>query len=352
MGTEDTHERTYGGLRDFTHRVLIVAAIAIVFLFLWQIARALLFIFISILLAVLWRGLAGLVTRLLPTSIRWGLLLVAMLSLGLIALFIWFAGARINEQLSQLIQTLPNSINNLKQTLAEYAWARYLLEYIVPSQLNSGQQISLVSRVTGAASTAATVLVDMVVVLFMTIYFAVDPDVYVRGILSLVPKNKYDRIRDVFDASSQTLQHWLLGQALAMIIVGTLTAVGLWVAGVPLAFVLGVIASALDFVPYLGPIAAAVPGTLIALSRSPMTAVYALIVYLIVHQLENHVVVPLVQKETVWLPPALVILAVVVFGLLFGLLGLLVATPLTAVVVVWIKMLYVHDILHKPTDPG
>jgi predicted PurR-regulated permease PerM len=352
MAIQNTDRQLYAGLRGFTYRVLIVAAIAVLFLFLWQIMNALLFAFIGILLAVLWRGLAGLICRFLPIPIRWALLIVAIFVLALFISFMWFAGPRVNEQLGQLIQKLPSSIGNLKQTLQNYAWGQYLLEHVVPLQLSAGQGISLFSHVTGAATTLATVLADMLVVLFTAIYFAINPDVYVRGILSLVPEDRADRIREVFDASARMLQYWLLGQAVAMVTVGTLVAVGLWLAGVPLAFLLGVIAGLLDFVPYLGPIAAAIPGILIGLTESPTTAVYAMLVYLIVQQLENHLIVPLVQRETVWLPPALVILAVVMFGLLFGVLGLLVATPLTAVAVVWVKMLYVQDILGKPINTG
>jgi predicted PurR-regulated permease PerM len=238
----------------------------------------------------------------------------------------------------------------VKELLKRYTWSRYLVERLASTQLSEGQQLSLVSHVTGAASTVVSVVVDAIVVLFSALYFGISPDIYVRGIISLVPENRSDRMREVFEASSQTLRYWLMGQAVAMLTIGTTVAIGLWIAGVPLAFLLGVIAGLLDFIPYLGPTAAAIPGILIGLTESPLTGVYALLVYLVVQQLENHLVVPLVQKQTVWLPPALVVLAVIVFGLLFGVLGLLVATPLTAVIVVWVKMLYVHDILGKPVD--
>jgi predicted PurR-regulated permease PerM len=344
-------ESTGGQLRGFTHRVLIVAVIAVLFLFLWQIVHALLFAFIGILLAILWRSLAGVITRFVPVPMHWALLIVAVFGAGLLTAFIWFAGPRFSEQLNQLTQTLPSSVENLRQSLMKYAWGRYLLEHAVPAQLTSGQRLSLFSRVTGAASTIVAVLANLVVVLATAIYFAINPDVYVRGILALIPKDKSDRMREVFDASARTLRHWLLGQALAMLTVGILTTIGLWIAGVPLAFLLGVIAGLLDFVPYVGSIGAAIPGILLGLAQSPMTGVYASIVYLAVQQVEGQLVVPMVQKRTVWLPPAMVILAVVVFGLLFGLLGVLVATPLTAVATVWIRMLYVHDVLGRRVEP-
>jgi len=178
----------------------------------------------------------------------------------------------------------------------------------------------------------------------------IDPDLYVRGILQLVPESKSSRIADTIDATGRTLRYWLLGQGISMLFVGILTTVGLWLAGVPLAFLLGVIAGILEFVPFLGPVAASIPGILIALTEGWTVALYALLVYVIVQQIENRLIVPLVQWKAVALPPALVILAVVALGLLFGLLGVLVATPLTAVTMVWVKRLYVEDVLGKRTD--
>ncbi len=181
------------------------------------------------------------------------------------------------------------------------------------------------------------------------IFFMADPSLYIRGLLLLVPERRSSRIAETIDATAQTLRYWLLGQGVSMFFVGVLTAVGLWLAGVPLAFLLGVIAGILEFVPFLGPVAATIPGVLIAVTEGWTVALYALLVYVIVQQIENRLLVPLVQWKAVSLPPALVILAVVALGLLFGVLGVLVATPLTAVLMIWIQKLYVEDVLGKNT---
>ena len=170
---------------------------------------------------------------------------------------------------------------------------------------------------------------------------------YKRGILLLIPKSKSLRISEVLDESVSTLGYWLWGQVIMMVFVGLMVAVGLWIVGVPLAFVLGIISAILEFVPIIGPVVGAVPGILIAITGGWVQALYAALVYLIVQEIEANVLAPLIQKITVEVPPALVVLAVVAFGSLFGFLGVFVATPLTALIIVWVRMLYVEDALGK-----
>jgi predicted PurR-regulated permease PerM len=114
-----------------------------------------------------------------------------------------------------------------------------------------------------------------------------------------------------------------------------------------MALVLGVIAGLLDFVPYLGALAGSLPGILLALTLGPSQALYAGLMYVLAQQLESHLVTPLIQQQAVKLPSALPIVAVVTFGLLFGLPGVLLTTPLTVVVMVLVQQLYVKDVLGK-----
>ena len=144
-----------------------------------------------------------------------------------------------------------------------------------------------------------------------------------------------------------------MGQFLAMLFVGVATTIGLMLIGAPLALVLGLIAALLDFVPIVGPIAAAVPGILLALTAGPSTALYAALVYLVVQQLEGNLITPLVQQKMISLPPVLVLFAVVSAGLLLGIPGVIVATPLALLIMVLVRMLYVQDVLGKEvTIPG
>jgi predicted PurR-regulated permease PerM len=343
----DSNDRNRQTLGWFARRVLVVVVIVVFVLLAWRIINALLLAFIGVLFAVLWRGLASPISRHTSIPIEWALLIVALVLALLIGLFVWFAGPPINDQLSQLTKTLPSSIKQIEETLNRYVVGRYILDYIQQAQLPAGKGGSVISGITGIASTLYEIVADILLVIVCAVYFSVNPDVYRRGILLLIPKNRVARVADVLDQTVHTLRYWLLGQVALMVFVGVLVTVGLWLVGIPLAFVLGLISGLLEFIPIIGPVAGAIPGVLIALTGGWVKAAYAIAVYLLVQQVENHVLVPLVQRAAVSVPPALVVVAVVAFGLLFGFLGVFVATPLTAVGLVWVEMFYVQDVLGR-----
>ena len=134
-----------------------------------------------------------------------------------------------------------------------------------------------------------------------------------------------------------------------MVLVFVLTGLGLWAIGVPAALALALLAGLAEFVPIVGPIVAAVPALLIALSAGWQTALWTLLLYLAIQQVEGNVIQPLVQHRVVSLPPAITVFAVVAFGLLFGSLGVLFATPLAVVVFVAVWTLWVRETPGEPT---
>jgi predicted PurR-regulated permease PerM len=352
MGVAMTPGDTNGDSRETLGRVarhtLVVVAIIGLALLVWRIIDALLLAFVGVLLATVFRGLAGLISRHTPIPIGGAMILVAILLVVLIGLFVWFAGPPINDQLSQLTKTLPASLNNIKETMQQSVVGRFVLDYA--ERAGTVPTGGLFSGVTGIASTAYNVLVDVILVIVSAIYFSVNPGVYRRGVLLLVPRSRTARVAEVLDRTGHTLQCWLLGQLMLMVSVGVLVTVGLWLIDLPLAFLLGTIAGVLEFVPVIGPLAAAVPGILIALTGGWIMALDTALVYLAVQQVENHILTPLVQRTTVDVPPALVVLAVVAFGYLFGLIGVFVATPMTAVALVWVRLFYVEDVLGKSVN--
>ncbi len=147
------------------------------------------------------------------------------------------------------------------------------------------------------------------------------------------------------------LGRWLIGKAISMLIIGTVTSVSLYLLNIPLALVLGLIAGLLNFIPYLGPIIAGVPAVLIAFSQSPADGGYTLVVFTMIHVLEGYLLIPLIERRTIALPPALTIVMQVLLGSMAGLTGAALATPLTAVIVVLVAMLYVQDVLDVPVKP-
>jgi predicted PurR-regulated permease PerM len=137
----------------------------------------------------------------------------------------------------------------------------------------------------------------------------------------------------------------MLGQLCSMALVGTLTGVGLWMLGVPLAFLIGILAGILDFVPIVGTIVSGIPAVLLAFLNSPLTAFYVVLLYIGIHQIEAHLIMPLIQQRAIALPPVITIVALVLFERVFGFMGLLLAAPIAATIMVLVKAIYVEDLL-------
>jgi predicted PurR-regulated permease PerM len=336
----------------FVRRMLmtvgVVAAVVLLLVFLSAAVRVLFLVFAGLLLAVLLRALSDLLSR--YTSIRQGLSL-AIVVLGLISLLgvgAWLLAPQIMEQVGDLGETLTESVQQLRQRLDEYEWSQQLLPEIPAPEDMGGNQGEIVTQVANFFSITLGVLVEVVVVLFIGLYLAATPQLYVHGLLRLVPISKRDRAREVIDRVGYTLRWWLLGQLFAMSVVGLLATLGLWLLDVPLALVFGFLTFLLTFIPYIGAIASAVPPTLTALTEGTTLALYVLLLYIVVQNLEGYVLTPLIHRGTVLLPPALTIVTQVLFGVLFGILGVMLATPFIAIVLVLVKMLYIEDVLGDP----
>jgi predicted PurR-regulated permease PerM len=205
----------------------------------------------------------------------------------------------------------------------------------------------LVYSLTGVLGTTLGVLSEVALVVVSGIYLASQPGLYRDGLLQLVPVPHLDRAQRILGAAGHALRLWLLGQAIAMAMIGILTGIGVWLLGLPSPLAFGVIAGATEFIPILGPILGAIPAVLIAFSISPMTALYVVLFYIGLQQVESNLLMPLIQERVVALPPVLMLFATVVAGLLFGLLGILFATPLAVACIVATQEIYVRGVLGK-----
>ena len=193
----------------------------------------------------------------------------------------------------------------------------------------------------------------LLLIIFLAIYIASDPDMYHRGMISLFPKRHRERVGDVFSAIANILRKWLVTQLIAMAAIGSVTTVVLLIFQVKAAFALGVLAGLLEFVPTVGPILSAIPAVAMAFLDSPEKALYVAIAYIVIQFLENHLLIPLLMKGGMDLPPALTILAQALMALLFGFIGLMCAVPLLAASMVAVKMLYLERVIgEKPFGPG
>jgi predicted PurR-regulated permease PerM len=191
-----------------------------------------------------------------------------------------------------------------------------------------------------------------VLVIFIAMYVAAQPGLYREGILHLVPHDKRHRATEYIDTLAKTLRQWLVARLIAMVVIGAITGGGLALLGVKGAAALGVMAGLMEFVPFFGPIVSAVPAIGVALLDSPQKALYVLILYLVVQQLEGNVITPLLLEKRLAIPPILTVVSVAALGVVFGVIGMLIAEPLLAVILVTTKMLYVNDVVGDEVKVG
>jgi len=201
-------------------------------------------------------------------------------------------------------------------------------------------------------SSTLTVAAGLFLILVLAIYVGADPALYHVGLMHLFPHGSRARASVVLTRVATVLRKWLVTQLVAMVVIGVVSTLTLLALGVKAAVALGVIAGLLEFVPTVGPILAAVPAIAMGFLDSPEKALTVGLAYLVIQQLEGHVLIPMLMKEGMDLPPALTIVAQAVMALLFGFLGLMVAVPLLAVVIVPIKLLYVQGVVGDVEEPA
>jgi predicted PurR-regulated permease PerM len=326
--------------------VSLLLALGLLVAGVWLSIQVWLAVFAGILLAVFLRMLSTKVCGRTHLPRVCALVTVLLALLGLLALGGWLAGPKALDQFSQLADRLPKAVERLKQHAAEQGWNRFL-----PQQLPTGNDVAnAAGKVAANAATFFKVSVgaitNLFLIMFLGIYLAAAPEVYVNGLLRLFPVGHRRRAREVLDKVGDNLGHWLLGQLVSMLVVGTLIATGLSVLGIPLGLALGVLAGLFNFIPIVGSLLSAVPAVLLAFLVSPWHPLYVVGVYVLVNTvIEGHVLVPLIQRYAVNLPPAVALVALIVMGKLFGFLGLLLAIPMATTALVLVQSIYVEGVL-------
>jgi predicted PurR-regulated permease PerM len=326
-----------------------VAGLVALLIVLWFAGRVVLLAFAGVLFGVLLRTTADQISRWTAWPSRLSVVVVTVVLMGLLAAVVWLFQAQVFGQFEQFVTSMLDALQRLKARLAQHDWGRSLLQ-----EMDNGNPVmkpqELVSGLYGAASGWLGLMIDAVVIFFVGFFGALEPALYRRGLLHLVPPPRRPRYAGVLDECMAALRQWLLAKLCTMAVVGVITAAGLAVIGIQAWLLLAILAALLEFVPNFGPLLAAVPALLLALSEGGSTILWVALLYGTVQLLESNLLLPLIQEQMVRLPPVLTILAIILMGLLGGALGVLVATPLLAVVMVCIKRLYVEDTLHATLD--
>lgn len=319
-----------------------LAGAAVLLALAWRMADVLLLLFGAVLLCLVLRRLARPLHRRLHLPPRIALVAVVLLLLLVTIGGSWLAGAAAGEQLQVLRQTLPRALAALRQWLAGLPFGPWLMEIVQDGRLVPDDWSRLAGIATGTLNLTAGLLGGLLLLVALGVYLAADAQLYRRGLLSLVPRSRRALAEHTLDALAHDLSRWLLGQAVSMAAVGLLTAIGLAAIGMPLVLTLAAIAAVLDFVPYFGPIASGLLIVLVALTEGDRQALWALLLCVAVQHAEAFVVQPLAQRWAVRLAPVLGMLSVLVFGLLFGIPGVLLAAPLMVACVALVRCLYIE----------
>jgi predicted PurR-regulated permease PerM len=323
--------------------VTVIAIVGVAWL-LMKLSGFLLMVFAALVLAAILDSMTRTASRV--TRMKRGL----ALTLSVVVLLAVFGGAftlfgtQLSDEFDTIRKSIPPAIKQIQDLLDRAGLgdsARAMVDQ------GSGDLSNLLSQAGGYALTLGNSLANFVLVFVGAIFIASDPAVYRRGLLLLMPRRAEDTAAAALDDASRGLRGWMVGQAVSSLVVAALTWAGLALLGVPASGGLGLIAGLLDVIPMIGPIIAGLPAVLLAFTVSPATALWTIGLFLLVQQLQGNFLQPMIQKQAVDVPPAVLLFAVVAAGLLFGFLGVLLAAPLTVVVYVMVQRIYVRTLLGK-----
>jgi len=328
--------------------VVKLVATLVLLVLAWPLRDVAMVAFGALIVTALLRALSDPLSRRTHLPARVSVVLVALALIALFALAMWGLGAPLAQQLQELRNALPRALEGARSWLEGNALGAKVLEL---SRRSSQAELPW-AKLADAASLFTGALGSAVLLALMGLYLALDPGLYLRGFLRLWPPRLRPLIEDAMGAAGKGLRGWMLGQAVSMALVGATVAVGLLAMGMPLALALGLIAGLFEFVPYFGAIAAALLAVLVAFAQGPTAALKVALFFLVIQQLEGNLLMPIVQRWAVHLPPVMGLLAVVVFGTLFGVAGVVFGTPLMVVAMILTRRLYIEGFLERQEPAG
>jgi predicted PurR-regulated permease PerM len=350
-------ERPVSSGRTLYAGIGLVFALLIGLYFVYKITGVVLAFLLTILFSILLSAPVNYLHR-RGLSRVWGML--AVLAAFAVSLYVFGLAVvpAVEAQSSQLVAAFPQL---LQEAVALFNRLQGFFGLGARISLNGesfsqvGQQLltgNAVSTAAGVGLTLATAASLGLVVLIAAIYMVIRPEPWVEGFVALFPAGWRQRTREVLFELYHTVQRWFIGQLTAMTFIAVFWAISLWLIGVPFALLLGIFSGLVSFVPYLGATISVVLPLLLALISEPFTAVYVIIAFVIIQQIEGNILQPLLMSRAVDLHPALVVFAILTMGTLFGIVGVFLAVPLVAVVQVLVRELWVRRMDEMGTDPN
>lgn len=302
----------------------LAAAMALVVLLI----QPLLIIFGGLVFASMLDGGVRLLGRILPIPRGWRLLIVMLCVVAFILGVFYMTGVQVATQAEQLRLTLEVQGNRV------IAWASSLGILPGRADINGLMQQAMGSfgKVTSFVGSAVGAVASLLMVVVIGLFVAMEPRLYDRGLQWLVPSDARPEFAITIERMALTLRRLLAGRLLGMLFEGTLIWIALTIGGVPMALVLGLIAGVLAFIPNIGAIITGVLMVAVGFSAGIHTGWWAVATYFIVQNFDGYVVIPMVARRTVDMPPALTLSSQILASTLFGVIGLALADPMVAMI--------------------
>lgn len=317
---------------------------------LWQIRQVLLLVFAAVVVAT---ALNRLARRLQKSGMRRGIavLLSVGLFLALVAGFFWLIVPPFAEQFQEITYRVPQGFERLNSWIQQLSTRvpAQLIPYLPNVDSLSRQAQPFINRVLGGSfaffSGSLEFVLKFLLVLVLTAMMLANPQAYRKVFIRLFPSFYRRRVDGILQQCEESLGKWLIGALISMSVVALMSTIGLSILRVPAALALGVLAGFFNLIPNLGPTISVIPPMAIALLDSPLTSLFVLALYFLIQQIESNLITPYVMAQQVNLLPAITLLAQVFFATFFGLLGLVLALPLTVVAQIWLKEVLIKDVL-------
>jgi len=324
----------------------VLGAICLYFLllitlrFLWAARLAFITVILGVLLGLtLARAVDWLEHIHIPRAL--GAPLVILLLIAILSGIGYLLEPRIAAQIEQLRHKLPTAIAQVEAQIDARVFPNH------PGELQrkiAAQSGTLGKMLFPFLANSIAAVAAIVVVIFLAMYVGIQSRLYRAGLIHLIPPRVRPRAVPVLDELGELLQKWLSARFAAMVVVGVAKGVGLWLLGVPAAVALGLITALLDFIPFFGPIAAGAIAAAIALTISPAKALAVVGLSLLIQQLEGHLLIPLLMRGRLGVPPFVTVVTITTLGVVLGLPGMLIGEPFAAAIIFLVRHLYVNPI--------
>jgi predicted PurR-regulated permease PerM len=319
-------------------------------LFVWKLAGVLLLLFTAILLAAALSAIADGLRKLGPMPTQVAVMLAALLMFGILAGVIALFGWRIVAQFEEIMAKARESLHALMTFTRAQPWGDALLKQANGARITDATD-TLAPILGTVVGSAARYLTYAAIVVVCGIFLALNPVRYRDGALLLIPESHRSEVSTFLTRSADILKRWLISRLIVMVALGVLVSIGLTILRISGAVTLGLTGGLLTFIPFLGALMAAVPAVLVAFTISPLKAVLTGLMFWGAHVIEGTFITPLVQDESVDLPPVLTIFSTLAFTVIFGPSGVLLASPLVLVIITAVRVFYLEGHLGRPVNP-